>query len=357
MRDAAPFASIVLGAHGVYITWIFDVARRLAARAPGKCVTQIDRDDGIESAGQIHRIYLTNYPSTAAIDAIERCDLGVVAVIEDPADILAFQTSALSLTYLQSIRAQTTSAVANLAIGKSQTVTILSRDHAGPAKTIVKALAQTLKVDLSQSELDIVLNEVTNGRPNDCLEAVLLRQLANYLPPARQGVGDIQIDHLNLARSVLDPLQAMLRGSTIRPVSWPTPVFKFSDHPDAPPPEIVDVAGPARTLYYGPYFHLPPCRYRVEALLAFSEEIEDVPFVLEIYGERLDTLALARARIERRKAGGYRGYFVFDHLDATQSLEIRLFVEQGVDKGKLALIELLFFVEGSVGSATTHLEG
>ncbi|RUP08794.1 hypothetical protein [Hyphomicrobium sp.] len=349
MRDASPFGSIIVGAHGVFITWVFDVVRRLAARAPHARVVQIDREDGILSFGKDYQIYLSNYPGPAAIDAIGRGDLSVIAVVEDPADILAFQRTVIGLSHLQSIRAQTTSAVANFAIGQSDRVTVLSRDNSTDAKAVVHSIARSLQIGLGRDEIDAVVNEVADASGGDSLEAALKQHVRDYLAPIRFSLGDGQIDQLNLARSVMDPLLAMAKGSAVRPISWPTPVFKFSGDPELPPPEVIDVAGPARTLYYGPYFHLPPNRYRVEAFLAFSEEIEDVPFVLEFYGERFDNLALARARIERRKAGGYRGYFVLNHVDALQSLEIRLIVERGVERGRLSLIELLFFVDDNTG--------
>jgi len=62
--------------------------------------------------------------------------------------------------------------------------------------------------------------------------------------------------------------------------------------------------------------------------------------VIEVHGGGW----LAKVRISKRAAGGYRGYFFLDHCDAASTVEIRLRNESPVISGTLSLIELSFFM-------------
>jgi hypothetical protein len=173
----------------------------------------------------------------------------------------------------------------------------------------------------------------------ESIEAALKAHAPTYEPPLRARP-DAARWPIATATSVLDPLAALGRGDGVRPIVWPTEVFLSGDKPDHPVPPVAAVAGPPRTLYYGPYFHLPPARYRVELVMGFSPEVADVPFLLEMHAN----YCLARVRIDRRQSREYRGYFVMNHTDPIATLEIRLRNAVAVAAGHTELIELRFFV-------------
>lgn len=348
MKGRAVLGTVVIGPHGVLTTWVFDVVRRLCAHDPARTVRLIDRGDSIEGLAVPKPIYLTHYPSPSLLAAIESGDANVLCVLDDPVDVAAYLQSALGLPLLEAVRAQTATAVANLIISRADDVLLLNRATEQTVRSVVTRIASHLSLFHGREDSMDVIEPVCDGHGAAFgLEGVLAASDDHYVPPLRLTAGAAPDDLMTIATSVLDPLVAMARGDTLRPVAWPTPVFKFGDRPDDAPPRVAEVSGPARVLYYGPYFYLPPARYRVEAILAFSDEIQDVPFVLEVHGATW----MAKARIERRKPGGYRGYFILDHQDPMATIEIRLRNETDVPQGRLALIELLFFVlkDGGAG--------
>ena len=316
MKGPAKLGAVIIGPHGPLTNWVFDIATRLALADPRRPVRKIDRNDGIEGLTYKRPIYLTNYPSPAVVAAIEAGDLSVIFVTEDPRDVLGWQSRALGLPMLESIRAQTASAVANRVVAQSDDVLMIDRLMARNGLSIVERIASALALPLSDDVQSMI--ETGEGGDTPGLEAILAARGDCYAPPYETvpNQGFLRQDAAQIASSVLDPLIAMARGDAVRPVIWPTAVFTFSASPGGPVPPVADVAGPPRTIYYGPYFYLPPARYRVEAILNFSEDIQDLPFVLDIYGHT----PLASARIERRRAGGYRGYFLFDHVDPSPTL-------------------------------------
>jgi len=343
MISKAPLGDVVIGAHGGFLTWIFDLIQQLAPSL--RRVIKIDPAEKLELWREPRPILLTTYPSDDILDAIERGDLNVLFVSEDALDVSLFLHRTFDFPVLDAMRLQTASAVANLTIGRSDRVRYLDRASLRNVGQVVSCLATALYGHPVDQESRTRFEEKAfSGLDTDSqVEDALARHLNHYAPPIRSQSlpGEHYDPLLFVAADVLDPLMAMAKGHTIRPVVWPTQVFKFGDRPEAPPPRTANISGPSRNLFYGPYFHLPPARYRVEAIIEFSDEIQDIPFVLEVAGQR----ELARARIAYRKAGNYRGYFYFDHHDAQSTVEIRLRNEQGVQRGKLSLVEMALFVE------------
>ena len=340
MRGKAVLADALIGPHSAFTTWIFEVASSLASVFSERPVRHIDRFDTIDFLADPKPIILTHYPSAQLVDAIEAGDIRVTFVSEDPLDVAEYLISLLDIPPIEAIRAQTASTVANHAIGHADNVLYLDRATERSVERIASLLAAQLQLatdgEAFRAELVRLAAPLT---PDTTIENLLAVRDDLYAPPRRrQPVG--QFDELSIAAvQVIEPLVAMARGDTLRPVIWPTPIFKFGDRPDLPPPKMADIAGPPRTLYYGPYLYLPPGRYRVEAILSFSEEIKDVPFAIEIHAESW----LVTARIDQRRGGNYRGYCMVDHRNPCATIEIRLRNERGVEHGQLALIELLFF--------------
>jgi hypothetical protein len=335
-----PLGDIVIGPDSQLTRWVFDVVRRLAEAGSSRAVAQIDRTDQVEFLAVPHPILLTHYPGNDVVDAIERGDLRVLYVVEDPIDVVLFQRLALSLPTTQSIRAQTASAVANLAIGGREDTLIVDRATDRNVTQVVSRIVEHLEPTIPPTAREAVIEAVAGaaGRRGS-LESALADREACYLPPSGRGTGTLIDTDLMLAAEIVDPLISMARGRTGRPVVWPTAAFSYADAPGLPAPASADISGPVRTLYYGPYLHLPPARYRVEAILAFSDEIREVAFTIEVHAAHW----LARARIEQGRSGAYRGYFFITHHDAVATVEIRLRNEQGVARGRLSLIELMFF--------------
>ncbi|MEZ5817637.1 MAG: hypothetical protein R3D44_11175 [Hyphomicrobiaceae bacterium] len=332
---------VVIGPHSGLTRWVFDVVTRLAELA-GRPVRVVDRHDPIRLEVGERPVFLTHYPSAAVIEAIERRSVTVTLVMEDSLDSVTYLRSALSKSVLEIVRALTATSVANLAIAAAEDVLFIDRGSERAIGEHVARLARQLGIDLGQ--ISLADSGLTHGLdPVASTEALLAARGDHYAAPVRLGRSGAIDAEMMVAVDVVDPLLAFARGDFLRPVVWPTSVFKAYDRPDEPARKAIEVAGPARNIYYGPYFYLPPARYRVEVILDFSDEISDVPFVLEMHG----VTWLTKAKIEERRSGHYRGYFFFDHTNSEASVEIRLRNDRAVAKGSLSLIEMLFFVQQS----------
>lgn len=333
---SSTLADVVIGPHCPLTEWVFGIVQSLStAQSQRRDVRRIDRFDTVNFLQTPRLMLLANYPSSQIVDAIGRRDLRVVYVVEQPRLVTLHMTEMLRIPVMEAIRSQTASAVANLAIGRSGHTLVVAYDSERGDDAIVRAIAGHLELACPEERIA----SLAASRP---------ARAERVPPPLTIGPNEhtsaaepsTTFDVLsNAADEILSPMIAMARGDSVRPVVWPTPVFKFFDRPDELAPRGASIAGPARNLYYGPYLHLPPSRYRVETLLEFSDDIARVPFVLEVHGGAW----IAKARIGEREAGGYRGYFDLEHRDATSTVEIRLRNESPVIEGRLTLFEVSFF--------------
>jgi hypothetical protein len=329
-------ADAVIGAHGQFANWTFDLISQFAAHDLGRRVLRIDRFNRIDFEGQ--PILLTNYPSSQLIDAIERGDVRVLFLAEPPPLTLRFMRTVMQIPYVDTLRSQTASAVANLAIGNSPHARVVERNDERHVDGFIRLICAQFDIDLPDETREQIAEQASGGLgPQAAIEQVLAASSTFGGLDAMQSLDRSE----QVCQELVEPLLAMARGNPVRPIVWPTDVFTFSDAPETVPPSDPEIAGPARVLYYGPYLYLPPARYRVEVFLVFSNEIKTVPFIIEVHAGSW----LAKARIEERQPGRFRGFFELDHYDATSTVEIRLLNETPVDSGRLTLVELAFFVE------------
>jgi hypothetical protein len=337
-RLDSTIADLVTGAHCPLTEWVFAVVEALQAEAGGRRVVRVDRFEPLTFLADARTIVLTHYPGSQIVDAVERGEMRVVHVAETPGRVVHFLMERLGLPIMEAIRAQTASAVCNLAIGRSSGTLVVARDLERPVSEVVRLIATHLKFDVTAEACVAIAARLTpaegrGGRFPDLLADVAPERATSAEPSAGQ--------LFSACDAIMEPLLAMARGDSIRPVVWPAQVFKYVDRPDEPAPPSVSAAGPSRNIFYGPYLYLPPAEYRVELLLEFSEEISDVPFGIDMHGGGW----LARARIDKRPGGGFRGYFFMRHVIPTSTVEVRLRNEWPVETGTVSLIELAFFVE------------
>jgi hypothetical protein len=83
------------------------------------------------------------------------------------------------------------------------------------------------------------------------------------------GQGALEGDHL--AEDALAMYHPAQDGEPAR-AWWPRELFRWSDHPEIPPPESIDITGVARSLIVGPYLSLSAGLWRVTAILDLDTE-------------------------------------------------------------------------------------
>jgi hypothetical protein len=119
-------------------------------------------------------------------------------------------------------------------------------------------------------------------------------------------------------------------------LSWPREAFFDADAPGNTLPAVIEVAGRARILSYGPYLPLPGGRWRATAYLGFSVDIEKMPFILEAdVGS-----GITRGFFEVNNGGIFTLALDFEVIDPLHPVELRLISQDSALEGQAALIEV-----------------
>ena len=143
-----------------------------------------------------------------------------------------------------------------------------------------------------------------------------------------------------LATTILDKLLVPMRQSVVTGTACgyelPLQCLRWRNDEQAVP--VLDIVGPARALYYGPYYHFLPGDWRIELELFFSDDVGDASFAAELFAGGI----ISRARMRPGRGGLFRASFAarIEHPEA--ATEFRLWVERGVIEGRLGLRKVAF---------------
>lgn len=178
--------------------------------------------------------------------------------------------------------------------------------------------------------------QMSSLRPRDCT-ASMASTTGIVEPPEIPSPRDAAVmTAWPLMKSYLRPLFQSAKRTSSLSISWPREAFLSGDMPGETLPQLIEVAGRARILAYGPYLPLPAGRWQATSYLGFSVDIEPMPFILEIdSGE-----AVARGFFEVNRGGLFKLELDFEVVDPLHPLELRLISQDAALEGQAALMEV-----------------
>jgi hypothetical protein len=164
------------------------------------------------------------------------------------------------------------------------------------------------------------------GTVAESISAVLFP--GNTLEGRRAGLSahDIQ-----LVEGAVRGLMALVLGQTAQSVIWNYSLFFDGKTKTSPAPHKIEMTGPARCLYYGPYISLPVGQWEGSVYLGLSDDISETNLRVDACAPEIEAVFLSRL-----KAGGvYRVPIRFSVRDARRHVEIRVFIDRGEIDGVL----------------------
>ena len=139
-----------------------------------------------------------------------------------------------------------------------------------------------------------------------------------------------------LVESYLVPLWSAAATQAPLVITWPRECFLDGDLPNEPLGPMMELAGRARILSYGPYLPLPAGSWRATAYFGFSSDIERLPFIFEV----LTPPGITRGFFEVETGGFFTLELDFQVTDPFAQIEMRLASQDSALEGQAALIEV-----------------
>jgi len=337
--------AIVIGPPSVLSVWGFDLVRVAAAELAHAEIRTVDRTDAVEevpaSPGRPRVFCLSQYPSSSLAHIIRAARLPVIAFLDEPVESVRYLKDALGCSFLEALRAQTAAATVCGALRDNRSVALINRSAGGTTDRVVAQVLDQLGVRVTAATVKRFIEKFVgeSGAAALPLENALSRRVLGYVAPGK--LVTISSEEAVVIGRMLTPMMLMATRHVVEPICWPSSLFLFGDRPNERAPETAELTGPARIIFYGPYFHLPAGRWLVRMFLGFSQDIFGTPLSIEVHGSTL----VAKALVKPQEEGIFQVSFSMVHNRPEDALEVRIRNEEGAIEGRIGLLRIEFLPE------------
>lgn len=270
-------------------------------------------------------------PQTNLIQLIIDSDIPTVISVDDFEEIFAFNVVNTGKDILAALRQSTHTAVQISQLINTSRNLILGPDR---YDTSVIDLAQDIMHFFSIEPSDQQLEKLRTKLG----DTTTLRDFMAATFPQWQPTTDFRE---SLPREDQDALESVIHGydplTRRRPfevVHWSPRWFQDGDAPDRQLTGPKLLAGPARTIFFGPYIYLPVGQWDCEVHVEFNDCRSDTMALLDIFNGSV--LAAVTMRLPRH--GIYAIDISFQNQKPDAHLEFRLQILKGAIEGELRLL-------------------
>lgn len=317
-------------------TWTVLALKQIAAAVLDRPieVRELDTDQATKNflaeRPEAPLLLVTHFPRPELVSYAARNKTPIIVAIDDPFYSVAVHVKGGSLGARDAVKpvSQSLSLIAAIA-PLEQTLILTSVDYHKPVAQVIASLSMTLGIS-RQSIASIVkafhgweVTTLARSIEKHVFHGDTFADLDELISPT---------DAATLIRSTKGLVSQAL-GSPLEEIVWSREFFYDGTTLTSPPPATVDLTGPARCLFYGPYLHLPAGRWEARIILGFSPQITDTWLKVDIYTD--DVQAIFFSRVKR--GGVYAMPITFEVSDSRQPIQMRIFIERGEIDGQMGL--------------------
>ncbi len=126
------------------------------------------------------------------------------------------------------------------------------------------------------------------------------------------------------------------KGRGLERLEWPVFSLLQPSYPDQMTIGPIDLTGPARYIYFGPYFALPIGAWNVNITFEVQDCLSDNEIAIDVFAT--EPLSIVRAKLPAR--GVYGCQIRFEIEDLSKPVEIRMQLLTGAIEGLLQLRQI-----------------
>lgn len=284
-----------------------------------------------------NRLIVSHFPRTALIERLHTEKIPILIAIQSPHSCVRHQSHANKLTFLDAARliTQSLSLISNII--RTGPYLFLHEGHLTTStKEVTAWLSSCLSPDMGvnlASVAELVLQRLALNSLDDLHASVdRLQERIDQISetdPIKPEIEFIKEEYELVWKGIND----LIMGDTDVEIKWPVQFFYDGNNFAGPAPLIMNMVGPARCLYYGPFLHLPEGEWLGEICLGLSDDARDTQLRVEVYTDRPQTSFIANAN----RGGVYSLPIEFEINDSRQPVQLRLFINRGEIEGRIGL--------------------
>jgi hypothetical protein len=198
---------------------------------------------------------------------------------------------------------------------------------------ILGSLLNITKLELTADNYVVAMEKITHGKgPKTRLVDVMRLENPQWVSP-EEGLALLTESQRDYVQRLEHTYEDLLDRKDVQ-MYWPRHLFNYGDVPDDQLIGSVALVGPARCIFFGPYFNLPTGRWTIETEFEVINVQKDTFISADIYDGDMRDVVVARLPT--------KGIFAFSHEftveDNTRPIQVRLSLVQGALFGELLLI-------------------
>lgn len=323
-----------------FSTWALarlEAAGALCATAPK--MRYVGHDENITEAEIVAdaggTIFVLRAPNSEIEQAVVRGDVRCLILFDEPLQLVLYLQRTSGFTTLQAIRTQT----ASLAIAP---VLRLAEDaiklHYQPNQTVRDVETQIVAA-LPNPPSASALEEFFSANGADTtMDQVQFAGLP--LDEQKHFKHSVDAAEREMIVQALSPLMHMAYSKNVPPVKWMNGLFLSFDNKGQVAPLAIEIMGPARAIYFGPYLYLPAGDWSVNFVVGFSKDVVNLPLFFRVLAR--SAVVLAAGHFVGPAEGVYSGSLLLSHKKSADVLEIQFGTGQGALEGRIALAYVEF---------------
>lgn len=325
---------VAIGFPSPLSVWGFKLLEDLLAELYGEiAVRQLGKNDLPDDLGQARsvRLFTSSFPHPDLTSSCLENDLPVVVFADSPARAIRYQKLLSSQNTQMALRTISLAMVLCLPFMNDRNYLLIDRQK---PRSYWSTLERVLNLIAPEGHTEKINDLVGRSRADGhSLDEVIGHTLGE------QGVVEANDIDDKLCEQVVGGLFNYGMGGKAQPIIvWPHQCFLNGDLPDTYAPEVIEICGGARTIFYGPYYHLPTGRWQVSAILRFSAEMRGMTFTLKVVNSDYHD----QVRICVPKEGTFAADFEIQVREPAEAIELLVMSDQGAIEGKIGLQMVTF---------------
>ncbi len=286
--------------------------------------------------GEKSVVVTSDCPDAEIAELFANSGAPLIAFLDDPEDAVAFSLEARAFNVQQALSFSTHCFCALNEILASPNVTcFLSRHLDDDVRDVFARILQVITGSVVQEQLeDIMQRVIFDYRPgqltkvSDLVEAYWLNGALPRAAFCKQPLG-VQ----NLINVTCKAYRPIFDCKQLTNLEWPRDLF-FTSNERNDAPELINLAGPARCIIWGPYLHLPKGNWTARVDFELSDNVSRNEIEADIYDGQ-DVLVVAHTELPT--AGVFSFELQFLIRGPHQQMQLRISLLKGAIEGRFGL--------------------
>jgi hypothetical protein len=318
-------AQTVLGRHIMVVANTLDVLRE---KFP----------DGEKRKGQ-PVVLMSDFPKSEMLETFGNLNAPIAICIDDFTTVAMFSVVTRGFGGVEAARFASMSLVniEPLVVSPPPSTLFVGDPKVETVAGLAEKLAGLYELPMADDSLDRALTRLgLTGQGETLLSDYIEEKLAsarNVEAEARATLARQSPLECELIDFLARHYDAVAQGRRLESLEWPVYSLLRPNFPKRMTVGPIDLTGPARHIYYGPYFALPAGAWNADLTLEVQDCLSDNEIAVDVFAG--EPLAIVRTRLPPR--GVYGCQIRFEIEDPSRQVEIRMQLLTGAIEGQIQL--------------------